>query len=243
MLVGLGCEVNLIESVLDMNDLRVGPQLQALTIQQEGGTAATIERALTVIGSLLPAINEISRQTVSAEHLVVGLQCGGSDAYSGITANPALGAAVDLLIANGGTAVLGETPEIYGAEHLLIERAATAAVGEQLAKRIRWWESYTALHGTEINNNPTPGNRAGGISTILEKSLGAVAKGGTTSLQAVFRYAEQIDCRGLVFMDTPGYDVVSLTGMIAGGANLICFTTGRGVRVRFQAGAYLETGC
>ncbi len=228
VLVGLGCEVNLIENILDVNDLIVGPHVQALTIQQEGGTAATVQRALSVIASQLPGINEVGRQTVSAEHLVVALQCGGSDAYSGITANPALGAAVDLLIANGGTAILGETPEIYGAEHLLIERAATAAVAEQLAERIRWWESYTALHGAEINNNPTPGNRAGGISTILEKSLGAVAKGGTTTLQAVFRYAEQIDRRGLVFMDTPGYDVVSLTGMIAGGANLVCFTTGRG---------------
>jgi altronate hydrolase len=161
-------------------------------------------------------------------HLTVGLQCGGSDGYSGISANPALGAAVDLLVAHGGTAILSETPEIYGAEHLLTRRAVSREVGEKLLARIRWWEHYTAINEGEMNNNPSPGNKAGGLTTILEKSLGAVAKSGTTNLRAVYEYAEPVREHGFVFMDTPGYDPVSATGQVAGGANLICFTTGRG---------------
>jgi altronate hydrolase len=163
-----------------------------------------------------------------AEHITVGLQCGGSDGYSGISANPALGAAVDLLVAHGGTAILSETPEIYGAEHLLTRRAFKPEVAHKLVERIRWWEQYTASNGGEMNNNPSPGNKAGGLTTILEKSLGAVAKGGTGNLQAVYEYAEPVREHGFVFMDTPGYDPVSATGQVAGGANLICFTTGRG---------------
>jgi altronate hydrolase len=159
---------------------------------------------------------------------VLGLECGGSDAYSGISANPALGAAVDLLVQHGGTAILSETPEIYGAEHLLTRRAASPKVAEKLIERIRWWEEYTKSHGAQIDNNPTPGNKAGGLTTILEKSLGAVTKGGTTNLNEVYQYAQPVKARGLVFMDTPGYDAVSITGMVAGGANLIAFTTGRG---------------
>jgi altronate hydrolase len=159
---------------------------------------------------------------------VVGLQCGGSDGYSGISANPALGAAVDILVAHGGTAILSETPEIYGAEHLLTRRAVRREVGEKLVERIRWWEHYTEINQGEMNNNPSPGNKAGGLTTILEKSLGAVAKGGTTNLQAVYEYAERVDAHGFVYMDTPGYDPVSATGQVAGGANIICFTTGRG---------------
>ena len=159
---------------------------------------------------------------------MVGLQCGGSDGYSGISANPALGAAVDILVAHGGTAILSETPEIYGAEHLLTRRAVRREVGEKLVERIRWWEHYTEINQGEMNNNPSPGNKAGGLTTILEKSLGAVAKGGTTNLQAVYEYAEHVDTHGFVYMDTPGYDPVSATGQVAGGANIICFTTGRG---------------
>jgi altronate hydrolase len=165
---------------------------------------------------------------VPASHLTLGLQCGGSDGYSGITANPALGNAVDRLVAHGGTAILSETPEIYGAEHLLTRRAVSREVGEKLIARIRWWEDYTARNHGEMNNNPSPGNKAGGLTTILEKSLGAVAKGGTTNLVAVYEYAQPVDKHGFVFMDTPGYDPVSATGQVAGGANLICFTTGRG---------------
>ena len=156
------------------------------------------------------------------------MQCGGSDGYSGITANPALGAAVDLLVQNGGTAILSETPEIYGAEHLLTRRAVDRDVGQKIVDRIHWWEEYTARNKGEMNNNPSPGNKAGGLTTILEKSLGAVAKGGTTGLMDVYEYAKPVTAKGFVFMDTPGYDPVSATGQVAGGANMICFTTGRG---------------
>ena len=177
---------------------------------------------------MLPAANRVHREPVPAGRLIVGLQCGGSDALSGITANPALGAAVDRVVAQGGTAILGETPEIYGAEHLLTRRAADPEVADKLIARIRWWEAYTARFGGEMDNNPSPGNKVGGLTTILEKSLGAVAKGGSTPLRALYRYAEPVAERGLVFMDTPGYDPVSITGMVAGGANILCFTTGRG---------------
>jgi len=177
---------------------------------------------------MLPHANAVARQPVPASEIVIGLQCGGSDGYSGITANPALGAAVDTLVRHGGTAILSETPEVYGAEHLLTRRAVSRAVGEKLVARIKWWEEYTARNKGEMNNNPSPGNKAGGLTTILEKSLGAVAKGGTTDLVDVYEYAEKVTAKGFVFMDTPGYDPVSATGQVAGGANLIVFTTGRG---------------
>src|SRR5256712_1654445 len=202
--------------------------LHAYVMQEEGGTAATVRAGIAALKEMLPAANQVKRATVSAKHLTVGLQCGGSDGYSGISANPALGAAVDFLVRNGGTAILSETPEIYGAEHLLTRRAITKEVGEKLIARIRWWEDYTARNNMEMNNNPSPGNKAGGLTTILEKSLGAVAKGGTTNLVAVYEYAEPVTAKGFVYMDTPGYDPVSATGQVAGGANMICFTTGRG---------------
>src|SRR5690606_5218648 len=170
----------------------------------------------------------VRRETVPVSELVLALQCGGSDGYSGITANPALGAAADLLVRHGGTAILSETPEIYGAEHLLTRRAVTRDVGEKLVERIKWWEDYTARNKMEMNNNPSPGNKAGGLTTILEKSLGAAAKGGTTTMTGVYRYAEPVTAKGFVFMDTPGYDPVSATGQVAGGANILAFTTGRG---------------
>jgi arabinonate dehydratase len=201
---------------------------QTMTIQETGGTVKTVREGVARLKEMLPVANQVRRQTVPASHLTLALQCGGSDGYSGITANPALGACVDLLVRHGGTGVLSETPEIYGAEHLMTRRAVSRAVGEQLVERIRWWEEYTAKTGGEMNNNPTPGNKAGGLTTILEKSLGAVAKGGTTNLTAVYKYAEPLTEKGFVFMDTPGYDPVSATGQVAGGANLICFTTGRG---------------
>jgi altronate hydrolase len=177
---------------------------------------------------MLPHANDVAREPVPASNLIVGLQCGGSDGYSGITANPALGAAVDLLVRHGGTAILSETPEIYGAEHLLTRRAVSREVGEKLVARIKWWEEYTARNRGEMNNNPSPGNKAGGLTTILEKSLGAVAKGGTTNLVDVYEFAQAVTARGFVYMDTPGYDPVSATGQVAGGANMIVFTTGRG---------------
>ncbi|MGI5226177.1 UxaA family hydrolase [Actinoallomurus sp. CA-142502] len=218
LVVGLGCEVNQLTGF----DLPEGTP--TMTIQELGGTSATVRRGLEVIRELLPAANAVTREPVPASNLVLGLQCGGSDGYSGITANPALGAAADLLVRHGGTAILSETPEVYGAEHLLTRRAVSRAVGERLIERIHWWESYAE----SMDNNPSPGNKAGGLTTILEKSLGAVAKGGTTPLTAVYEYAEPVTGRGFVFMDTPGYDPVSATGQVAGGANLICFTTGRG---------------
>ena len=228
LIVGLGCEVNQIDLLVENMGLEIGPGLQTLNIQEAGGTQGAVDRGVGLVKEMLHDVNRIERRPMPASKLIVGLECGGSDAYSGFSANPALGAAVDLLVRHGGTAVLSETTEIYGAEHLLTRRAVNSEVGKKLVALIRWWEDYTASHGNRIDNNPTPGNKAGGLTTILEKSLGATAKGGTTNLMAVYRYAEPITSEGLVFMDTPGYDPVSVTGMVAGGANIICFTTGRG---------------
>ncbi len=228
LVVGLGCESNQINGWLANSHLREGDTLRTFNIQDAGGTASAIARGIEQLEAMLAQANAVQRVPCPASHLTVGLQCGGSDGYSGISANPALGAAVDLLVAHGGTAILSETPEIYGAEHLLTRRAVTREVGERLIERIKWWEHYTEINGGEMNNNPSHGNKAGGLTTILEKSLGAVAKGGTSKLQAVYEYAERVDTPGLVYMDTPGYDPVSATGQVAGGANLICFTTGRG---------------
>ena len=228
LIVGLGCEANQVSSLLGAESLAEGPLLRTFSIQDTGGTAKTVARGVAMIEEMLPHANAVEREPVPAAHIVVGLQCGGSDGYSGITANPALGAAVDLLVRHGGTAILSETPEIYGAEHLLTRRAVSRAVGEKLVARIRWWETYTRREEGEMNNNPSPGNKAGGLTTILEKSLGAVAKGGTTNLVDVYEYAQAVTAKGFVYMDTPGYDPVSATGQVAGGANLICFTTGRG---------------
>ncbi|MEM5331097.1 altronate dehydratase family protein [Paraburkholderia sp. JHI2823] len=228
LIVGLGCETNQIGGLLESQGLEAGNALKVMTIQATGGTSRTVAAGIDAVQALLPEANRVKREAVDASNLVVGLQCGGSDGYSGISANPALGAAVDRLVAHGGVAILSETPEIYGAEHLLTRRAISRAVGEKLIERIHWWETYCARMGADLNNNPSAGNKAGGLTTILEKSLGAVAKGGTTNLIAVYRYAEPVSAHGLVFMDTPGYDPVSATGQVAGGANLICFTTGRG---------------
>ncbi len=226
--VGLGCEANQINNLLSVHQLKRSDTMAAFTIQEKGGTMKAVREGIARIEAILPEANKVKREPVPASHLVLGLQCGGSDGYSGISANPALGAAVDLLVRHGGTAILSETPEIYGAEHLLTRRAVSRAVGEKLVERIKWWERYTAKNDMEMNNNPSPGNKAGGLTTILEKSLGAVAKGGTTNLVQVLEYAEPVTERGFVYMDTPGYDPVSATGQVAGGANLICFTTGRG---------------
>jgi altronate hydrolase len=232
LVVGLGCESNQINAWLAKSSLAEGQKtsdmFQVFNIQDTGGTTKTIAKGIALIEAMLPKANAVHREPCSAAHITVGLQCGGSDGYSGISANPALGAAVDLLVAHGGTAILSETPEIYGAEHLLTRRAVNPAIAEKLISRIKWWENYTAINNGEMNNNPSPGNKAGGLTTILEKSLGAVAKGGTSNLNGVFEYAEGIDTHGFVYMDTPGYDPVSATGQVAGGANLICFTTGRG---------------
>jgi altronate hydrolase len=226
--VGLGCEVM---QVARMKAAFAGTgeeRFHGLTIQETGGTRATIAAIRERVEALLPEVNAAARSDCPASELTVALQCGGSDGYSGITANPALGVAADMLVGQGGAVILSETPEIYGAEQLLIRRAASAEVAEKLLERIRWWEGYTAMNGGSMDNNPSPGNKAGGLTTILEKSLGAAAKGGATPLADVVGYGEQVTSRGLVFMDTPGYDPVSVTGQIAGGAQVVVFTTGRG---------------
>jgi len=228
LMVGLGCEVFQIDRMKDEYNLVEGDQFQTMTIQATGGTKKTVQQGVERIRAMLPIAAKAKRETRPASDVTLALQCGGSDGYSGITANAALGAAVDELVKHGGTGVLAETPEIYGAEHLLTRRAMNRAVGEKLAARIRWWEDYTSRLGGEMNNNPSPGNKAGGLTTILEKSLGAAAKGGSTTLRAVYEYAEPITDKGFVFMDTPGYDPVGATGQVAGGCNVMCFTTGRG---------------
>jgi altronate hydrolase len=228
LVVGLGCETNQIQGLMAQEGLAEGARLQAFSIQDTGGTAKTVARGVELIKGMLKEANRVQRQPVPASHITVGLQCGGSDGYSGISANPALGAAVDRLVRHGGSAILSETPEVYGGEHLLTRRAVSAAVADKLIRRIRWWESYTARNNMSMDNNPSAGNKAGGLTTILEKSLGAIAKSGTTNLVDVVEFAEAVKVKGLNYMDTPGYDPVSATGQVAGGANLICFTTGRG---------------
>jgi altronate hydrolase len=228
LMIGLGCEVFQIGRMKEEYGIEDGESFQSMTIQATGGTRKTIDAGIERLRAMLPLLNRARREPTPASHLTLALQCGGSDGYSGITANPALGAAVDILVRNGGAAILSETPEIYGAEHLLTRRAATPEIGQRLVERIRWWEDYCARNGGEMNNNPSPGNKAGGLTTILEKSLGAAAKGGTTPLNAVYKYAEPVTAKGFVFMDTPGYDPVSATGQVAGGANVLAFTTGRG---------------
>ncbi len=228
LMIGLGCEINQIDWLLEAYGLEQGARFQVMNIQDRCGLANTVAAGIEKVEAMLPAANRTIRESCLASGLKVALQCGGSDAWSGITANPALGNAVDRLVAQGGSGVLAETPEIYGAEHLLAARAAAPDIADRLIERVRWWEDYTERNRGTLNNNPTPGNKAGGLSTILEKSLGAVAKGGTTALNGVFHYGEQVSAPGFTFMDSPGYDPASVTGQIAGGCSLVAFTTGRG---------------
>jgi len=228
LLVGLGCETFQIARMKEKYGLTENDTFQTMTIQETGGTRKTIEAGIERIRQMLPSANAVKRETCPASDLMVALQCGGSDGYSGITANAALGRAVDILSRHGGTGVLAETPEIYGAEHLLTRRAVSREVGEKLVGIIEWWRDYTAKNDGSMDNNPSPGNKAGGLTTILEKSLGAAAKGGTTRLNGVYRYAEPVTANGFTFMDSPGYDPVSVTGQVAGGCNVVTFTTGRG---------------
>ncbi|ARE42084.1 Altronate dehydratase [Rhodovulum sp. P5] len=228
LMAGLGCEMMQIDWLIEAYGLTPGPLFQTMNIQDVGGLRKTVDLGIAKVEAMLPEVNAAQRTPCPASELMVALQCGGSDAWSGITANPALGYACDLLVAQGGTGVLAETPEIYGAEHLLTARAATREIGEKLIGLIRWWEDYTARNRGSMDNNPSPGNKAGGLTTILEKSLGAAAKGGTTPLMGVYDYAEPVTAKGFVFMDSPGYDPASVTGQIASGCNLVAFTTGRG---------------
>ena len=236
LVVGLGCETSQASFLAETHGLvqlnlpgrSVAPRPLIMNIQDEGGVRKTVERGVAALQEMLPDVNRARREPIPASEIMLGLNCGGSDGNSGVTANPALGVASDLLVACGGTSILAETPEIYGGEHLLTRRAVTPAVAEKLIERIRWWEEYAAKFGAKIDNNPSVGNKKGGLTTIYEKSLGAIAKGGTTALQAVYEYGEPVTERGFVFMDTPGYDPPSVTGLVAGGANVVVFTTGRG---------------
>ncbi len=229
LVIGLGCERNQIAGLLEAEGLSIGPRLKTFVMQETGGTRKTIEAGIEQVKALLASANAVTRTRVPASHLSIGLQCGGSDGFSGLTANPALGAAMDILARHGGTAILSETPEIYGVEHTLTCRARTKEVGEKLIERIRWWkDNYAVGRDVQINGKVSPGNNAGGLANIFEKSLGSSMKGGTGPLMEVYKYAEPVKQHGLVFMDTPGYDPVSATGQIAGGANMIMFTTGRG---------------
>lgn len=234
LLVGLGCETMQIDRLLEESGLSHTDTFVSYTIQDVGGTRAAIEKGVTAAREMLPKVNQAQRTDCPASELTLAVQCGGSDAFSGITANPALGVAADWLVRHGGTVIYSETPEIYGAEHLLTQRARTPEIAQKLIDRIHWWEDYTRTSGFELNNNPSPGNKQGGLSTILEKSLGAQAKGGSTILNEVIRYAEPVTARGLVFMDSPGFDPVSVTGQVASGANVVCFTTGRGSAFGFK---------
>lgn len=228
LMVGLGCEMNQIDWLLEAFGLEQGPLLQVMNIQDVAGLRRTVELGIQKVEAMLPQANQARRERCSASDLTVALQCGGSDAWSGVTANPALGHACDLLVAQGGTGVLAETPEIYGAEHLLTRRSVSREVGERLVGIVEWWKGYTERNRGSMDNNPSPGNKKGGLTTILEKSLGAAAKGGTTPLMGVYRYAEEVTEKGFTFMDSPGYDPASVTGQIAGGCNIVVFTTGRG---------------
>ena len=228
LMLGLGCEMNQIDWLLEAYGLKHSPTFQTMNIQKVAGLRRTIEMGIAKVTAMLPIADKATRTECPASELMVALQCGGSDAWSGVTANPALGYACDLLTAQGATGVLAETPEIYGAEHLLTRRAVDQATGDKLISLIKWWEDYTTRNKGSMDNNPSPGNKQGGLTTILEKSLGAAAKGGTSPLTGVYKYAEPVTTRGFTFMDSPGYDPASVTGQIAGGCNLVCFTTGRG---------------
>lgn len=228
LVVGLGCERNQVADFMASQGLSVGPHVRTFVMQETGGTRATIAAGIAAVEAMLPAANDVSRQPVSAAHLKIGLECGGSDGFSGISANPALGVAMDILVRHGGTAILSETPEIHGVEHKLTRRAVSPEVGRKLLDRLAWWNEYTRGHNGQFNGVVGPGNQAGGLANIVEKSLGSAMKAGTSPMQAVYEYAEPIDTSGFVFMDSPGYDPVATTGQIASGANIVCFTTGRG---------------
>ncbi|MEN9995232.1 MAG: hypothetical protein RL462_8 [Pseudomonadota bacterium] len=228
LIVGLGCERNQVADLSTSQELRSSLLMQTLVMQESGGTRATIEAGISAVQSMLSAANDVQRSSVSASHLSIGLECGGSDGFSGITCNPALGVAMDILVKHGGTAILSETPEIHGVEHMLTRRAITPEVGQKLLDKLAWWSEYTRGTNVQFNGVVGHGNQIGGLANIFEKSLGSAMKAGSTPLQAVYEYAEPIKHKGFVFMDSPGYDPVAVTGQIASGANLICFTTGRG---------------
>ena len=236
LLVGLGCETNQASAMIQNYNLERGPVAPptVLNIQELGGVGPTIQAGIAAVAELLPQVNHTARTPQPVSHLRVALQCGGSDGWSGVTANPVVGLVADELVRQGGTVLLAETPEIYGAEHLLCNRALRPEVSRKLIERVQWWEEYAHRIGTKIDNNPTPGNKAGGLTTVYEKALGAVAKSGSSPLIAVYDYAEPVLESGLTFMNTPGFDPVSVTGQVAGGCHLVLFTTGRGSAFGFK---------
>ncbi len=240
LMVGLGCETMQVRRVMEESGLGDTDTFQAYTIQEVGGTRRSIEKGIEALRAMLPNVNSHHRETVPASELTLAVQCGGSDGFSGITANPALGAAGDILIRHGGTVIYSETPEIFGAEHLLTQRSKTPEIAQKLLDRIDWWQDYTARNDFELDNNPSPGNKAGGLTTIMEKSLGAQAKSGSTEMVDVCLYGEEVKTKGLVFMDSPGFDPVSVTGQVASGANVVCFTTGRGSAFGFKPAPSLK---
>ena len=239
-MLGLGCEVNQIGGL--MQEQKLAGRLKTMDIQTVGGSRKTVAAGVEFVKSILAEANQVQREPVPASELTVALQCGGSDGYSGVSANPALGAASDLLVKHGGTVILSETPETYGAEHLLTRRAVSPEVGEKLVALMRWWEDYTQREGAEMNANPSPGNKAGGLTTILEKSLGAMAKAGSTNLVDVVGYAEPVTAKGFVFMDTPGYDPVAATGPGGGRRQHGVLHHRPRQRIRLQAGAQHQAG-
>lgn len=228
LIIAADMESNDLEGFLKEQGLERGPTLRTLVIREEGGLRRSVDAGIALVKDMLPAANAVSRETVSAEYLTIGMQCGGSDGFSGLSANPALGAAMDILVRHGGTPILSETSEIFGVEHTLTARAVTPEVGQKLVDRMNWWLAYNEGRDCQINGRVSPGNNAGGLANVLEKSLGGAKKGGNSPLMEVYRYAEPVTQHGLVFMDTPGYDPASATGQIAGGANMVMFTTGRG---------------
>jgi altronate hydrolase len=228
VVIGLGCEVNQLDAFLDATGLAAGPTLETVVIQDAGGTRAAIDAGVAGALRVAERVAAVDREEVPVRHLVLGVQCGGSDGFSAVTANPALGRAADLLVADGATVLLSETPELSGTEEELVARAVDPAVADTMRTMFAWWRSYAAAGGSDLDANPSPGNRAGGISNIIEKSVGAAAKGGRSIVSDVIGYAEPVRRPGLVIMDSPGYDPASVTGQVASGATLICFTTGRG---------------
>ncbi|MDY3282780.1 UxaA family hydrolase [Dysosmobacter sp.] len=228
ILLSLGCERNNIDKLMDAQQLTESDRLKRMVIQEVGGTKASIELGIRLVEEMLPLVNDVKREPCSAEHLLVALECGGSDGFSGLSANPALGKAMDILVRNGGGCIHSETTEIFGAEHILTRRAVSPEVGQKLVDRLAWWLKHTEGRDCQINGKVSPGNNKGGLTNVLEKSLGGVKKSGTTPLNEVYEYAYPVTTPGVCFMDTPGYDPVASTGQIAGGANLLCFTTGRG---------------
>ena len=242
ILVGLGCEVNQIADLVANHGLtrNGGQPVEGLIIQELGGVGNTIRAGIARIEAMLPTANARQRTPQPIAALTLALQCGGSDAWSGVTANPVVGLVSDEVVGAGGTVVLAETPEIYGAEHLLTQRAINPEVAQALMEQVHWWEEHARRQGTEIDNNPTPGNKAGGLTTIYEKALGAVAKSGNTPLMAVYDYAARVSGQGVTFMNSPGNDPASVTGQVAGGCNLVLFTTGRGSVFGFKPAPCLK---